>query len=138
MSNDTCGARRPGWSNGPAIGRRRLPCTREVGHEGEHANALRDTWVDTAPSENPHSDANRDAASPTRGRTPGCGNVAQVRLEAYRPEGRARGELRWVYMACYHCADRVVALYAPHLQVYSSAPTTPRPCGDVVTYAAHT
>ncbi|WP_329315410.1 hypothetical protein [Streptomyces sp. NBC_01262] len=46
MQASLCGARRPGWEYGPAIGRHRLPCVRES-HEGElgdHVNALGETW----------------------------------------------------------------------------------------------
>lgn len=42
---ETCGARRPGWENGPAIGRNRIPCVLPADHaEGEHRNAFGDTW----------------------------------------------------------------------------------------------
>jgi hypothetical protein len=39
-----CGARRPGWENGPAIGRHRIPCVLEHGHAGDHRNALGKSW----------------------------------------------------------------------------------------------
>lgn len=41
----TCGARRPGWER-PGPGRHRLPCVREQ-HEGDHRNALDETWPPT-------------------------------------------------------------------------------------------
>lgn len=40
----TCGARQPGWGNGPAVGRRSLPCVRDVGHQDDHANTVGDQW----------------------------------------------------------------------------------------------
>lgn len=39
-----CDGRRPGWEHGPAIGRQRIPCTLPAGHDGDHRNALGDTW----------------------------------------------------------------------------------------------
>lgn len=40
-----CGARRPGWEDGPAVGRHRLPCTLPAGHAPEdHRDALGQTW----------------------------------------------------------------------------------------------
>lgn len=42
----TCGARRPGWDQGPAVGRHRIPCVLPVGHTDDHRNALDDTWPD--------------------------------------------------------------------------------------------
>ncbi|MFE3073139.1 hypothetical protein [Streptomyces sp. NPDC059247] len=44
-----CGARRPGWEQGPAIGINRIPCILPAGHEGEHGNAFGQTWPATAP-----------------------------------------------------------------------------------------
>ncbi|MGW5215136.1 hypothetical protein ACWEQO_29090 [Streptomyces sp. NPDC004051] len=41
-----CGARRPGWEHGPAIGIHRIPCVLERGHVGEHANAFGQAWPD--------------------------------------------------------------------------------------------
>lgn len=40
-----CGARRPGWDQGPAIGRHRIPCVR-ASHDddGDHRNGLGETW----------------------------------------------------------------------------------------------
>ena len=44
-SNDTtCGARRPGWENGPAIGIHRIPCVLSPDHQGDHANAFGQQW----------------------------------------------------------------------------------------------
>nr|WTB31094.1 hypothetical protein OG781_17835 [Streptomyces sp. NBC_00830] len=40
-----CGARRPGWDQGPAIGSHRIPCTLPAGHEGEHRDGLGNTWA---------------------------------------------------------------------------------------------
>ena len=40
-----CGARRPGWDQGPAVGRHRIPCVLPAGHTGEHRDALRGTWA---------------------------------------------------------------------------------------------
>jgi hypothetical protein len=46
-----CGARRPGWESGPAIGINRIPCVRNHGHEGNHANAWAQQWTaDPAPT----------------------------------------------------------------------------------------
>lgn len=40
-----CGARRPGWDQGPAIGRHRIPCVLpEHGRDVDHRNALGKTW----------------------------------------------------------------------------------------------
>lgn len=39
-----CGARRPGWERGPAIGINRIPCVLPDGHDGDHSNALDQTW----------------------------------------------------------------------------------------------
>ncbi|WP_017239509.1 hypothetical protein [Streptomyces sp. SS] len=47
-----CGARRPGWEQGPAIGINRIPCILSAGHEGEHGNAFGQTWPATAPLAN--------------------------------------------------------------------------------------
>ncbi|MEV0692165.1 hypothetical protein [Streptomyces sp. NPDC050388] len=44
MPENTCGARQPGWENGPPIGRHRIPCVLDSGHRGDHRNALRDKW----------------------------------------------------------------------------------------------
>lgn len=40
-----CGARRPGWDQGPAIGSHRIPCTQPTGHQGEHQDGLGNTWT---------------------------------------------------------------------------------------------
>ncbi|MFC9225813.1 hypothetical protein ACFT8W_34660 [Streptomyces hygroscopicus] len=45
-----CGARKPGWENGPAIGRHRIPCVRPEGHQGAHRDALAQEWAATAES----------------------------------------------------------------------------------------
>ncbi|MDA2805686.1 helix-turn-helix domain-containing protein [Nocardiopsis suaedae] len=37
-----CGQRRPGW--GPGVGRHRLPCTLPPEHQGDHRDALAQTW----------------------------------------------------------------------------------------------
>ncbi|MCX5211461.1 hypothetical protein OG689_19570 [Kitasatospora sp. NBC_00240] len=39
-----CGVRRPGWTDGPAIGRHRLPCVLPAGHGPRHRDALGETW----------------------------------------------------------------------------------------------
>lgn len=39
-----CGMRRPGWDQGPAIGRHRIPCVLESQHEGDHRDALGQAW----------------------------------------------------------------------------------------------
>lgn len=39
-----CGARKPGWEHGPAIGRHRIPCTLPTGHQGVHRDGLGQTW----------------------------------------------------------------------------------------------
>lgn len=44
----TCGVRRPGWENGPAIGRHRIPCVLDSGHQGVHRDGLGQTWGETA------------------------------------------------------------------------------------------
>lgn len=44
-----CGARRPGWERGPAVGINRIPCVLPDGHEGEHANAFGQTWPAASP-----------------------------------------------------------------------------------------
>lgn len=44
----TCGARRPGWTTGPAIGANRLPCVLDANHTGDHRNAFGQTWPDYA------------------------------------------------------------------------------------------
>ncbi|MEU1892754.1 hypothetical protein [Streptomyces pristinaespiralis] len=43
-ANDRCGARRPGWENGPEIGIHRIPCVLEAGHPGDHRNAFGQPW----------------------------------------------------------------------------------------------
>lgn len=40
-----CGARRPGWDQGPAIGRHRIPCTLPTGHDGGHRDGLGNEWT---------------------------------------------------------------------------------------------
>ncbi|MFI8422865.1 hypothetical protein [Streptomyces sp. NPDC085460] len=40
-----CGARRPGWERGPAIGINRIPCVQPAGHADDHANAFGQTWT---------------------------------------------------------------------------------------------
>ncbi|MDW6062924.1 hypothetical protein SAZ11_39095 [Streptomyces sp. FXJ1.4098] len=50
MSNETCGARKPGWENGPAIGRHRIPCVRLKGHQDAHRDALGQEWAATTES----------------------------------------------------------------------------------------
>ncbi|MGC5398066.1 hypothetical protein ACPXCP_20320 [Streptomyces sp. DT20] len=44
----TCGARRPGWTTGPATGINRIPCTLDTDHTGDHRNAFGQTWPDYA------------------------------------------------------------------------------------------
>jgi hypothetical protein len=44
-----CGARRPGWEHGPAIGINRIPCVLPAAHDGEHRNAFAQTWPATDP-----------------------------------------------------------------------------------------
>ncbi|MFD7443897.1 hypothetical protein [Streptomyces sp. NPDC059909] len=44
-----CGARRPGWENGPAIGINRIPCILAAGHDDDHRNAFGQTWPAAAP-----------------------------------------------------------------------------------------
>lgn len=41
----TCGARKPGWEHGPAIGRHRIPCVLPAGHDGKHQDALAQAWA---------------------------------------------------------------------------------------------
>ncbi|MGW8438698.1 hypothetical protein ACWGKS_26410 [Nocardiopsis sp. NPDC055879] len=60
-TKDVCSTRRPGYQEGPAWGRRRLPCVREVDHEGVHANAFGDTWTDTDVVDHPMNDSAREA-----------------------------------------------------------------------------
>lgn len=50
----TCGARRPGWTTGPAIGINRIPCTLTTHTTGDHRNAFGQTW--------PNYDAEKTAA----------------------------------------------------------------------------
>ncbi|MGW9460060.1 hypothetical protein ACWG5N_29340 [Streptomyces globisporus] len=52
QTKPVCGARRPGWDQGPAVGINRIPCVLADGHEGEHRNAFHQTWADapTAPT----------------------------------------------------------------------------------------
>lgn len=40
----TCGARRPGWEHGPAIGIHRIPCVLDPFHQDDHANAFGLGW----------------------------------------------------------------------------------------------
>lgn len=40
-----CGARKPGWENGPAIGANRIPCVRAAGHNGPHRDGLGQCWT---------------------------------------------------------------------------------------------
>ncbi|MFJ4867792.1 hypothetical protein [Streptomyces sp. NPDC088757] len=42
-----CGARRPGWETGPAIGINRIPCVQDAGHDGDHVNAFGQSWPHT-------------------------------------------------------------------------------------------
>lgn len=44
-----CGARRPGWDQGPAIGSHRIPCTLTAGHDGAHRDGLSNEWTPAAP-----------------------------------------------------------------------------------------
>jgi hypothetical protein len=51
-SDSTCGARKPGWANGPAVGANRIPCLEPAGHSGEHRDGLGQTWAnEPAPAE---------------------------------------------------------------------------------------
>jgi hypothetical protein len=43
-----CGARRPGWDQGPAIGRHRIPCVLDVGHDDDHRDAFGKSWTAAA------------------------------------------------------------------------------------------
>ncbi|MCX5203898.1 hypothetical protein OG897_20875 [Streptomyces sp. NBC_00237] len=45
---DQCGARRPGWEHGPAIGINRIPCVLPKHDQGDHANAYAQTWTNTS------------------------------------------------------------------------------------------
>lgn len=56
---EDCGARRPGWEDGPAIGRHRIPCVRVAGHDGPHRDGLTATWDAT------EADATEQAAVAT-------------------------------------------------------------------------
>lgn len=58
----TCDARRPGYQEGPPIGRRRLPCVLPAGHDGRHTTAFRDTFAETDVPDAPHADSTREAA----------------------------------------------------------------------------
>lgn len=71
-----CGARRPGWEHGPAIGINRIPCVHVAGHTGEHANAFGQTWP-AVPSSGPTG-----LSSDTRRL---LGMLAD-RLDGYRPD----------------------------------------------------
>lgn len=48
MAN-ACGARKPGWEQGPAIGRHRIPCIRREQHSGDHRDGLGQTWPQEVP-----------------------------------------------------------------------------------------
>lgn len=58
---DTCGARRPGYTHGPAWGRRKLPCVLPTDHDGPHHSAYRDQWGDMDVPEHPHDESAREA-----------------------------------------------------------------------------
>lgn len=45
----TCGARRPGWEHGPAIGINRIPCVLDPFHTDDHANAWAQRWPRLTP-----------------------------------------------------------------------------------------
>ncbi|MEV7309458.1 hypothetical protein AB0N67_24805 [Streptomyces microflavus] len=45
-----CGARRPGWDQGPAVGSHRIPCTLPTGHDGGHRDGLGNEWTPTVES----------------------------------------------------------------------------------------
>ncbi|MFI6860171.1 hypothetical protein ACIBKZ_09695 [Streptomyces sp. NPDC050421] len=51
-----CGARRPGWTTGPAIGTNRLPCILDPDHTGDHRNAFGQMWPDHANNEEARTD----------------------------------------------------------------------------------
>lgn len=54
-----CGARKPGWELGPAIGSHRIPCVLAAGHDGDHRDGLGQTWP---PSHMPPLDTARQVA----------------------------------------------------------------------------
>jgi hypothetical protein len=46
---ERCGARRPGWDHGPAVGSHRIPCILPAGHDGGHRDGLGQTWAPPRP-----------------------------------------------------------------------------------------
>ncbi|TDC69746.1 hypothetical protein [Streptomyces hainanensis] len=56
MSENTCGARRPGFELRAPIGRNSIPCALDAEHQGDHANAFGDRWTNL----NGHVDAARN------------------------------------------------------------------------------
>ncbi|MEU5519544.1 hypothetical protein ABZ759_02265 [Streptomyces sp. NPDC047860] len=45
MYGETCGIRKPGWEYEQAFTADHIQCVRDNGHEGDHVNALGDTWA---------------------------------------------------------------------------------------------